>query len=80
MPALVLDAVKPVAGLSPAVRDRENADLVAELDKNHAVWETREHSATDIQVWRHIEETGKRCRAGGDQHQRTFELVEEFCR
>ena len=80
MSTLVLDAVKPIARLPLDVRNSENADLAAEFHKNQGVWETREQSPTDIEIRRHIKETGKRCRASGDQHQRAFEFVEEFRR
>jgi len=77
---LVLDAVKPIARLPLDVRNSENADLVTELHKNQGVWETREQSPTDGKIRRYIKETGKRDGARGDQHQRAFELVEEFRR
>jgi hypothetical protein len=80
MSTLLLDAVKPVAWLPLDVRNSENADFATEFHKNQGVWETREQSPANREIRRHIKETGKRCGPRGDQHQRAFELVQEFRR
>jgi len=80
MSTLVLDAVKPIARLPLNVRNSKNTDLATEFHKNQGVWETREQSPTDREIRRHIKETWKRYRSRGDQHQRAFQLVEEFRR
>ena len=80
MSILVLDAVKPIARLPLDVRNSENADLATEFHKNQGVWETREQSPTNREIRRYIKKTGKRRGSRGNQHQRAFELVEEFRR
>ena len=62
------------------MRNSQDANLVTEFNKNHGIWETRKQGPTDRKIRRRIKETGKRCWASGDQHQRAFKLVEEFGR
>ena len=54
-----MDAVDPIAWLSLDVRNGENADIVTEFQKNQGVWEPWEQSPADIEIRRHIKETGK---------------------
>jgi len=75
-----LDSIKPIARLPLDVRNSENADFPTEFHKNQGVWETREQSPTNREIRRHIKKTGKRRGSRGNQHQRAFELVEEFRR